>query len=213
VALAALRLARAQGFYTMAGMVATPAAVRDGMPERIHGLLAGLRAHELRIVEAMPCGGLSGCAASSLLGPGDIAALRRFHVETNRAKRGPKVCAFNHVESPEIFGCGAGTQHLFIEPSGIVCPCDFTPLGFGNVRETPLADLWRRMNLAMGDNPRTHCFIQRHREAVQVHAAAGFPLPPDLSERICREAGPEPLPAYFALVTSNARTPKPGDAP
>lgn len=183
------------------------------MPERIHGLLAGLGAHELRIVEAMPCGGLSGCAASSLLAPGDIAALRRFHVETNRARRGPKVCAFNQVESPEIFGCGAGTQHLFIEPSGIVCPCDFTPLGFGNVRETPLADLWRRMNLAMGDNPRTHCFIQRHREAVQARAAAGFPLPPDLSEQICREAGPEPLPAYFALVTSNARPQKPGDAP
>ncbi|HRX05972.1 MAG TPA: radical SAM protein [Kiritimatiellia bacterium] len=213
VALEALRLARAQGFYTMAGMVATPAAVRAGMPNRIHRLLAGLRAHELRIVEAMPCGGLSGCASSSLLAPGDIAALRRFHVETNRARHGPKVCAFNHVESPEIFGCGAGTQHLFIEPSGVVCPCDFTPLGFGNVRDTPLADLWHRMNLAMGDNPRTHCFIQRHRDAVQARAAAGFPLPPDLSEQICREAGPEPLPAYFALVTSNTRAPTPGDAP
>ena len=60
------------------------------------------------------------------------------------------------------------------------------------------------MNLAMGDNPRTHCFIQRHRSTVQAHATAGFPLPPEISERICREAGPEPLPAYFALVASNA---------
>lgn len=203
-ALDALRLANTEGFYVMAGAVATPAFVRSGMPARIHSLLAGLGVHELRIVEAMPCGGLSGCAASDLLSPDDVAALRRFHVETNRAGRGPKICAFNHVESPDVFGCGAGTQHLFIEPSGIVCPCDFTPLGFGNVRETPLADVWRRMNLAMGDNPRTHCFIQRHRSAVQAHAAAGFPLPPDLSERICREAGPEPLPAYFALVASNA---------
>jgi MoaA/NifB/PqqE/SkfB family radical SAM enzyme len=207
-ALDALRLARAQGFYTMAGMVATPASVRSGMHERIHRLLAGLRAHELRIVEAMPCGGLSGCSAADLLSPADVAALRRFHVETNRSGRGPKVCAFNHIESPDVFGCGAGTQHLFIEPSGIVCPCDFTPLGFGNVREAPLADLWRRMNLAMGDNPRTHCFIQRHRDAVQAHAAAGFPLPPGLSEQVCRAAGPEPLPAYFALVSANARPPK-----
>ena len=206
VALDALRLARAQGFYTMAGAVATPAFVRSGMPARLHALLAGLGAHELRIVEAMPCGGLSDCTAAELLAPDDIAALRRFHVATNRARRGPKVCAFNHIESPEIFGCGAGTQHLFIEPAGDVCPCDFTPLGFGNVRTTPLADLWRRMNLAMGDNPRSHCFIQRHRAAVQAHAAAGFPLPPDLSERICREAGPEPLPAYFALVTSGSQS-------
>lgn len=211
-ALEALRLARSLGFYTMAGMVATPASVHSGMHERIHRLLAGLRAHELRIVEAMPCGGLSGCAAADLLSPADVAALRRFHVETNRSGRGPKVCAFNHIESPDIFGCGAGTQHLFVEPSGIVCPCDFTPLGFGNVRETPLADLWRRMNLAMGDNPRTYCFIQRHRDAVQAHAAAGFPLPPGLSEQICRDAGPEPLPAYFALVASNSQ-PRKGIAP
>ncbi len=202
-AIDALRLARAKGFYAMAGAVATPAFVRSGMPARLHALLAGLGVHELRIVEAMPCGGLSGCSAADLLSPDDVAVLRRFHVETNRAGRGPKICAFNHVESPEIFGCGAGTQHLFIEPSGVVCPCDFTPLGFGNVRETTLADLWLRMNLAMGDNPRTHCFIQRHRSAVQAHAAVGFPLPPDLSERICREAGPEPLPSYFALVASN----------
>lgn len=204
-ALTALRLARSEGFYVMAGAVATPAFVRSGMPARLHALLAGLGVHELRIVEAMPCGGLSGCAAADLLSSDDIVALRRFHVETNRAGRGPKICAFNHVESPEIFGCGAGTQHLFIEPSGVVCPCDFTPLGFGNVRDAPLADLWRRMNLAMGDNPRTHCFIQHHRNAVQAHAAAGFPLPPDLSERLCREAGPEPLPAYFALVASNSQ--------
>ena len=205
-ALDALRLARAEGFYAMAGTVATPASVRSGMPARILSLLADLGGHELRIVEAMPCGGLAGCASSDLLSPDDVATLRRFHVETNRNGRGPKVCAFNHVESPDVFGCGAGTQHLFIEPSGVVCPCDFTPLGFGNVRETPLADLWRRMNLAMGDNPRSHCFIQRHRAAVQAHAAAGFPLPPNLSEQICREAGPEPLPAYFALVASGSQS-------
>ena len=211
-ALAALRLARAESFYAMAGAVATPAFVRSGMPGRLHALLTGLGVHELRIVEAMPCGGLSACSATDLLSPDDVTALRRFHVGINRAGRGPKVCAFNHVESPGIFGCGAGTQHLYIEPSGVVCPCDFTPLGFGNIRETPLADLWRRMNLAMGDNPRTHCFIQRHRSTVQAHATAGFPLPPEISERICREAGPEPLPAYFALVASGSQS-TPGGPP
>jgi MoaA/NifB/PqqE/SkfB family radical SAM enzyme len=201
-AVAALRRARSAGFYTMAGAVATPGFVRSGMAERMHRRLTELDAHELRIVEAMPCGHMSACAASDLLSPDDVTALRRFHVETNRRGRGPKVCAFNHIESPEIFGCGAGTQHLYIEPTGVVCPCDFTPLGFGNVPETPLAGIWRRMNLAMGDNPRLHCFIQRNRERICAHAAEGYPLPPEISEAICRAAGPEPLPAYFALVTS-----------
>ncbi|MDZ4199921.1 MAG: radical SAM protein [Kiritimatiellia bacterium] len=205
-AVAALRLARSTGFYTMAGAVATPAFVKSGMAARIHRLLAELKVHELRIVEAMPCGRLHGCDAAELLSPEQVTELRKFHVETNRAGRGPKVCAFNQMESPEIFGCGAGTQHLFIEPSGVVCPCDFTPLGFGNVRDTPLADLWRRMNLAMGDNPRKHCFIQHNRDRIREHASVGYPLHPDLSESICRTAGTEPLPAYFALVTSGGAT-------
>ncbi len=205
--MSALSRSRKAGFYTMAGSVATPASVDANLHGRIHALLAELGVQELRIVEAMPCGRLTDCGAELLLSPRHVDELRRFHVETNRSRRGPKVCAFNHVESPEIFGCGAGTQHLFIEPSGTVCPCDFTPLGFGNVRETPLADIWRRLNAAMGDNPRMHCFVQRHRERIRAQAAAGFPLPPDLSEAVCREAGPEPLPGYFALVTGQQATP------
>jgi MoaA/NifB/PqqE/SkfB family radical SAM enzyme len=212
MAIAALRLARKSGFYTMAGAVATPAFVNEGMADSIHRLLGDLGVHELRIVEAMPCGRLTDCAGSELLTPEQVKRLRHVHVETNRAGRGPKICAFNHIESPEIFGCGAGTQHLYIEPSGIVCPCDFTPLGFGNVRETPLVDLWLRMNRAMGDNPRQHCFIQKNRDRIRAEAVHGYPLPPDLSEALCRAAGTEPLPAYFALVTSGG-TGLPGKEP
>ena len=206
LALEALRAARAAGFYTMAGAVATPAFVEGGQLARVHALLSSLAVHELRIVEAMPCGRLTGCGDAALLTPDHVAAVRRFHVDTNRRGRGAKVCAFNQVESPEVFGCGAGTQHLYIEPSGVVCPCDFTPLGFGNVRETPLADLWQRMNLAMGDNPRTHCFVQRHRQLIQARAGCGFPLPMEASTSVCQAAGPEPLPGYFALVATGGRT-------
>jgi MoaA/NifB/PqqE/SkfB family radical SAM enzyme len=205
-AVAALRLARAMGFYTMAGAVATPDFVESGTVSRLHALLGKLGTQELRIVETMPCGRMAGCDSADLLTPVQVAALRRFHVDANRSGRGPKVCAFNQIESPEVFGCGAGTQHLFIEPSGMVCPCDFTPLGFGDVRDIPLAEIWGRMNRAMGNNPRSRCFIRQHRDGIHEQAPAGYPLPPNLSESICRAAGPEPLPAYFALVASGGRT-------
>ncbi|MCL1919484.1 MAG: radical SAM protein [Kiritimatiellaeota bacterium] len=197
----ALRRAKAGGFYTMAGTLATPAFVATGRYRRVHDFLATLGAHEMRIVEAMPCGNLVSCADDAFLSTAQVAELRRFHADMNRRRGGPKVCAFNQVESPEVFGCGAGTQHLFIGPDGTVCPCDFTPLGFGSVRDAPLADLWRAMNLAMGDNPRTHCFVHKNRAAIRARADAGYPLPPDISEAICRAAAPEPLPGYFALVT------------
>jgi MoaA/NifB/PqqE/SkfB family radical SAM enzyme len=185
----------------MAGSLATPAFMAEKRYRRIHAFLSTLGVHEMRIVEAMPCGRLTDCPDEAFLSPGQVAELRQFHAAMNRRRSGTKVCAFNQVESPEFLGCGAGTQHLFIEPDGTVCPCDFTPLGFGNVRDTPLAELWRTMNLAMGDNPRTHCFVHKNRAAIRSHAEAGYPLPPAISAAICRAADPEPLPGYFALVT------------
>jgi MoaA/NifB/PqqE/SkfB family radical SAM enzyme len=202
----ALRRAKAAGFYTMAGSLATPAFVETKRYQRVYDFLATLGVHEMRIVEAMPCGKMVTCSDDAFLSAEQVAELRRFHVETNRKRSGPKVCAFNQVESPELLGCGAGTQHLFIDSDGTVCPCDFTPLGFGNVRDTPLAELWRKMNLAMGDNPRTHCFVHKNRAAIRSHADAGYPLPPEISEAICRDAGAEPLPGYFALVMQNERS-------
>lgn len=196
-----IRLSKEAGFYTMVSSVATRSFIEQKMFQRIHALCRKLGVDEYRIVEPMPCGALSDADENMLLDPEHIRTLRDFHLQTNRLQKPPKVCAFNQIESPEIFGCGAGTQHLYIQPDGTVCPCDFTPLGFGNVQNTPLADIWKRMNLAMGDNPRSHCFIQKHHALVNRHQAEGFPLSPETSEQICAEAGAEPMPGYFAMVT------------
>jgi MoaA/NifB/PqqE/SkfB family radical SAM enzyme len=211
-ALAAVRLARRAGFYTMISSVATRSFVEAGMHARLYETARGLKVHEYRIVEPMPCGKLSGVDENALLVPAHVQELRRFHVDTNRRGRLPKVCAFNQVESPDVFGCGGGTQHLYIDSAGEVCPCDFTPLSFGNVTEAPLEDIWARMNRAMGDYPRAHCFIQKHHRLIQEHAASGsssFPLSPEESEEVCAEAGPDELPGFFRLVTGGrAREPR-----
>jgi len=192
-----VRLARQNGFYTMVGSVATRALVADGLLAALHGLARECGADELRLVEPMPCGLLADGGGDSLLEPGHIAAIRQFHVQANRKQLRPKVCAFNQIESPELFGCGAGTQHLFIDATGEVCPCDFTAMSFGNAASQPLDVIWSRMSEAMG-NPRRHCFIQAHHRLLLKHG--GFPLPPDKSCLVCAEAGREPLPDYFQLV-------------
>jgi MoaA/NifB/PqqE/SkfB family radical SAM enzyme len=204
-AVAALRTARQTGLYTMVSTLAKPDVVRQRTHERIYALARDLGVDEVRLVEPMPCGRLFAASEGDLLTPDLIRVLRAFHVETNRRGRLPKVCAFNQVESPEIFGCGAGTQHLYIDAAGEVCPCDFTPLSFGNITATPLAELWQQMNLAMGNNPRQHCFIQQHFRVIREQAALGFPLPPARSRELCRAAGTEPLPGYFAAVMGHER--------
>jgi MoaA/NifB/PqqE/SkfB family radical SAM enzyme len=192
----ALRQARKHGFYTMAATVATKALVEEKLLAPMHRLAGNCSAHEWRIIEPMPCGLLARNHADALLTPEHIETLRQFHIASNRQGCRPKVCAFNRIESPELFGCGAGTQHLFIDSKGEVCPCDFTAMSFGNAAQTPLDQIWSRMSGAMG-NPRRHCFIQKHYGLLLRHGKGHFPLAPEQSLAVCAEAGTEPLPDYF----------------
>ena len=202
IALDAIRIAVKNGFYVMTGTLASPHLVENKKYLDIYRKVSELGVQEMRIVETMPCGNLIDAGDDSLLNPQHIRELREFHVTTNRKGKLPKVCSFNQVESPEFFGCGGGTQHMFIDHNGEVCPCDFTPLSFGNVCNEPLAAIWERMNTAMV-NPRRHCFIRKNHHLVKKYyrEESGLPLPPDASCQICSEAGSEPFPDYFAMVT------------
>ncbi len=204
-AIESINIAKHTGFYTMIGTVATRTVVEEKLYQKLYDVARELEVHEFRLIEPMPCGKLSGTSEEMLLMPEHVHALREFHVTTNRRGRLPKVCAFNQIESPEIFGCGGGTQHLFIDSAGAVCPCDFTPLSFGNVTTEPFTKIWDRMNTAMV-NPRRHCFIQKHHRLIDKYAKGlEYPLPPEISEKICEEAGSEPFPDYFALMTGRKK--------
>lgn len=199
-AVRAVNLSTGAGFYTMIGSVATPRMIRERRHEALHALGRKLEVHELRFVEPMPCGKLGQVERDQLLQPEDVLALREFHRSMNRKGARPKICAFNQVESPDVFGCGAGTQHLFIDPAGNVCPCDFTPLGFGNICEVTLESIWQRMSAAMGGYPRRTCFIQQHAALVAEAGCCGYPLSPETSEAVCANAPWDGLPEYFATV-------------
>ena len=204
-ALESIRISKHTGFYTMIGTVATRSLVERELYRAVYEIARVLEVDEFRLVEPMPCGKLSGTSEDMLLTANHIKDLRDFHITTNRKGRLPKVCAFNQIESPEIFGCGAGTQHFFIDSAGEICPCDFTPLSFGNVTEKSLLSIWNTMNDAMV-NPRRHCFIQKHHRLISKYATGQeYPLPPEISKKVCAEAGTEPFPDYFALVTGRKR--------
>lgn len=201
-AVAALEMSKRAGLYTFINAVADRQMVVSGEYRRLHDLARRLKLHELRLIEISSCGHTQTNECRTLLQPEHVAELRRFHREVNRRGRLPKIVAFSEIESPEMFGCVAGTLHLFIDPAGDVCPCNFTPLSFGNVLTEPLETIWRRMSIAMRQ-PRRYCFVQTNGEIVQRQADGnGFPLPKELSCRIAAEAREDGLPDYFAVVTT-----------
>jgi MoaA/NifB/PqqE/SkfB family radical SAM enzyme len=196
-----LRLSKKYGFYTMTGSVATRQFVEQRLFEQVYQLARKEQVDEMRIVEPMPCGKLAKDQEQCLLTSEHIATLRRFHIETNRRGQLPKICAFNQIEGPEMFGCAGGIQHLYIDSAGEVCPCDFTPMSFGNVTREDLADIWNRMQTAM-NLPKQHCFIQRHHALIDRYREHGYPLPREISVQVCEQIEPEPLPTYYAMVLS-----------
>lgn len=206
IATEALKLSVKTGFYTMIGSVARRSFVESREYEKIYKVASEIGIDELRLVEPMPCGELINATEDNLLNPEHIKALREFHVKINSRGKLPKVCAFNHIESPEYFGCGGGTQHMFIDHNGQVCPCDFTPMTFGCIEEQPLAEIWERMSTAM-HNPRRNCFVQKNYRIIQKHHQKNseLPLSPEISEEICREAGREDFSDYFAMVTGRKK--------
>src|SRR3989339_2222624 len=117
-ALNAIRIFKDNGMYTMIQLVATKDMANDQAFEHYLDLAGNLGVHEIRLLEPMPTGNLIGCARKCMLNYGERAALRQLHIRTNNQADITKVCAFAHIEHKELYGCGAGFQHLYIDAQG-----------------------------------------------------------------------------------------------
>lgn len=198
-AIEAVRTARSDGFYTMIQLVAT----RDIADERVLGkyldLASELGVHEIRLAEPMPTGELTDKACSCCINGEQRKLLKKIHIRTNGSRSLTKVTSFAQIEHGDMYGCGAGFQHLYIDASGNVCPCDFTPVSFGNVVERPVAEIWQRMQEAFGQPGRV-CFLMRN--AAKLSAAFQGELPLDYEDirSTCKFPHGEELPGYYKML-------------
>ncbi|MBE3097157.1 MAG: radical SAM protein [Planctomycetes bacterium] len=198
---AAVAACRSCGVYAALSTIGTPAKLESGDLERMYALAAEWGAQELRILPPVATGGWAG-RRGVMLTPETRAALGRFHAAHNRRPGGPAVAAVPYLESAEMFGCGAGYHHLFIDATGEVCPCDLAPLGFGNVNDEPLASIWARMG-ARFPQPRCECLMKGLAEKV---AAETLPLPRARSEALCPAMPPAaPMPEVYRRLFGQPR--------
>jgi len=195
---AAVAVCREAGLYPAVSTIGTREKLASGELERMHDLATQWDAGEFRILAPVATGAWVGCAAE-MLSPAEREALADFHVRVNRRRRaGAAVACFARLESPELFGCGAGYHHLFIDAAGNVCPCDLTPLSFGNIGHEPLAEIWRRMGDTF-DRPRCRCLMAQLADKLPPHA--DLPLCPEQSQALCpRRADDEPLPEAYRRI-------------
>jgi len=187
---AAVAACVAAGVYVALSTVAAREKLRDGSLDDLYRLAQAWGARELRLLPPVATGAWAG-RPDVMLTPEERAAVVRFHREHNRQRGGPTVAALPFLESAEMFGCGAGYHHLFIDASGEVCPCDLTPLAFGNVAEEPLAAIWDRLGSRF-PRPRLTCLMA---EVAGRIPPGPLPLPREASEALCPPCAADgPLP-------------------
>lgn len=193
-AMEAVDLSLNTGFYTAISTMATRQKIESGQLQRLAELAARLGVQEFRILEPVPTGSAVGREAI-LLDPTDRQALTDFHRQWNRRKRPPTLANFSYLESDAMFGCGAGYHHLFVDGLGNVCPCDLTPLSFGNVLKEPLSDIWMRMGEIFGQ-ARCGCLAQGL--CAELSTQATLPLHPVDSTEMMPSFPAKGLPRIYA---------------
>jgi len=120
-------------------------ALETGVLIRIIELAKRLKVNEVIVFDAIPTGAIAD--RKDLMGnKGWIGEILNISKKYNNKYDYPSVYPYAHVRSYKSLGCCGGTSFFYITPYGDICPCDFNPVIFGNVLETPLYILWDKLN-------------------------------------------------------------------
>ncbi len=167
-------------------------SIRKGYHLRFRDLCKELGVRELTVFDLVPTGK---CIKQDelLLTDAERENFRVIHEEQWKDFKGPRICLMCHVNDPHIMGCFGVKWQIHVTHNGYVTPCDFTPLHFGNVKEEPLWDIWRRMKVHPEyDCKTTTCRMQdpgfRRRYIHKIPDGSELPFPIHLVDREHRDA-------------------------
>jgi len=116
----------------------------------------------------------------------------------------PGVNSPGYLETPERFGCVAGSERLYISASGDVQPCPLVNLSLGNVLDESLASICQRMG-ALLRGPRCDLLCSQLGPLVSEYVAEGgqgcavLPIPREKSVEILAGLPPSPTPKAWVL--------------
>lgn len=165
-AIEAIKNSKRAGLYTMCQTMCTRELLQSGEIYEIAKYAKSLGIDEMRIMEPIPCGSMED-RPQEILTKEEQKKLISLHVEMNENKMYPKVSVFPYIESEDQYGCGAGSQHSFIDADGNLGPCDFLPISYGNLLTEEAEVIWKRMHEKMG-KPRCKCYAKYKEEQVNL---------------------------------------------
>jgi MoaA/NifB/PqqE/SkfB family radical SAM enzyme/SAM-dependent methyltransferase len=196
IALAGIERAKAWGFYTYTCAVPSKRLLEEERFRRLVELNERLGVDELQLIEPAPAGRIG--RSHLAFGEEECGRVFEYLRVYNQREEGVALTSFAHMESPEFFGCGAGQSHIYIDGTGEVCPCNMTPVSYGNAAEEDLATIIERMR---GDfrQPYRQCLAFALRDFFGEHVRSQVPARADTIPPLPLPTDEE-LPRFFQVL-------------
>jgi len=194
----AIELFRSEGLYVSVSFVPTRQLLDDREDFfRTIEFFRDLGVNDMRLTSPILSGKLTS-RPDEVLGPEHVATIWEAQRMCTRTPGYPGMFAYDYFESESFYGCGAGYNYMFVDSRGNVCPCDFTMMSMGNIRERPIAEVWGEMSSRF-HTPGCTCYATRIADEVAEVDSPTWPLGQEDSTRI-HTACPswdDHLPAFY----------------
>ncbi len=198
-AVSAVKIAVREGFCTSIIAVVPREAVERRDLFKLFELARSLGVKEVILKEPTRTGRLFTTDKDIFFDDATKFRLLKIQREANRKLSGMKVSSEVHVADCNTLGCSAGIQHSYISAAGDLQPCDFVPLSFGNVRETPVRQLWSDMNAVLG-KPKGRCLADEVSCKMKELGMDHFPVPKHDACRICSQLPHDDYPRFYKAL-------------
>jgi MoaA/NifB/PqqE/SkfB family radical SAM enzyme len=143
-AIAGAKLAREAGIMVGMSTYATHENIESGRLEHLVQIARDEGFHEITIFDCVPTGNFLN-RSDLVLGRKDVMKVRELADRYNADARPFGVTAQAKANAADGGGCFGSFSQFYMTCYGDINPCDFNPVSFGNVRQAPLADIWKKM--------------------------------------------------------------------
>ena len=169
--------------------------IRNREAEEFLGFLKTLNVHEAWISEAKP-------SLPQLWDRAEVITeeeRRQLVALQDRYNKSGEMTVnyLGHFEGKEHFGCCAGHKMLYVDAFGLVSPCVFTPMTFGDIRKRQIEEIVGEMKSHFPTEGR--CFINRNYALLRKYHTSSEPLGAEAARKLMEEVQFAPYARFFQL--------------
>ena len=206
---AAIRMFQDAGFYVAVSFVPDRRLIEDREQlDRILAFFCELGINDMRLTSPILAGNLVDHPEELLTEQG-VQAVHDIQRRCTSTPGHPGVFAYDYFEGPDLYGCGAGLNYLFIDSAGNACPCDFLMMSFGKVQDEPLTTIWDRMTRHFS-YPGRSCYANRCAEHLARRKPDVWPVDTETAAEViaeCPPFDPDELPGFYRRFGFTPRDP------